>query len=289
MKSSKKVLIRKFLLVLLMLIAIIVCFTVVNERPTFADSGFSTSHSSGGHSFSSHSSGHSSYGGGSGSMSLEGFILMLVIYLIVYLIVKASNKKSATTPNFATKNQTEIENEIKKYIPDFNRDEFLNNGYNIYCDVQKAWMDFKLEDVKDVISNELYTMYESQLSTLEVKGEQNIMKDFVLRSASLSGVTNQNDTITIKTIYIIEFYDYIADSKTGKTIRGESKHKMNVVYEMSFRKSLNNNVKVEKCPNCGAEVDINTSGICPYCRTKLVNENTKWVLTDKKALNQRYI
>lgn len=226
---------------------------------------------------------------GSGSMSLEGLILMLVIYLIIYFISKGLNKKAPILETkAAVKNQDQLENEIKQYIPNFNRDEFLNTGYSIYVDVQKAWMDFKLEDVKNVISNELYTMYESQLATLEVKGEQNVMKDFKLISANLSNVTVQNNTITINTMYIIEFFDYIADVNTGKTIRGNSRQKMVVVYDMAFRKNLDENVKLDKCPNCGAELDINTSGVCPYCRSKLVAENTKWVLTDKKALSQRY-
>ena len=51
----------------------------------------------------------------------------------------------------------------------------------------------------------------------------------------------QNGVLTIVTHYVIEQYDYVADRTTGKKIRGESKYKMRVNYEMRFRQSINNN------------------------------------------------
>ena len=301
MKNKLKEIIKKILIVASLVVSIGLILTFVNDRPTFADSGFSTSHSSS-HSSSSHSSSHSSSSRRSRSSSssssgrpltLGESIVALSIYLIFFIIVFAIVKKSNLTKirqDFAINvDDTAIENQIKQYIPTFNKEEFLNNCYNMYCDIQVAWMNFKLEDVKDMLTDELYSMYESQLATLEVKGEQNIMKDFVLKKSFLKNVQVQNDTITIATGYIIEFYDYIANKETGEPIRGESKHKMRVTYEMSFRQTLDANKKVDKCPSCGAEVEVNSSGICPYCRSKLVTENTKWVLTEKKALSQNYI
>ena len=64
---------------------------------------------------------------------------------------------------------------------------------------------------------------------------------------------------------------------------------MRVKYEMKFRQTLDESKKVTKCPNCGADVKMNTSGICDYCHSKLVTENTKWVLTEKQTLDQEYI
>ena len=59
-------------------------------------------------------------------------------------------------------------------------------------------MNFKLDDVKDVITDEIYNMYDSQLSTLEVKGEKNIMKDFKLVKSYLKDVNVQNQLLKNK-------------------------------------------------------------------------------------------
>jgi predicted lipid-binding transport protein (Tim44 family) len=191
--------------------------------------------------------------------------------------------------NIQQVDDTVQENKIKNIIPNFDKTEFLKQGFKIYTDVQEAWMNFELEKVRDKITDELYSMYESQLATLEIKGEQNIMKDMVNKYCYVKDVSQQNNVITITTGYYIEQYDYIADAKTGKLIRGESKKKMRVKYEMKFRKIIDTNNVIEKCPNCGAKMDINSGGICEYCGSKVVSENSDWVLTEKTVLRQDYI
>lgn len=299
--EKRKNIIKKILITLGILCSVILTFTVIYERPTFADSGHSVSHSS---SHSSHSSSHSSSSSRrssssssrssssrSSSSSGDPFAAMISVIIMIAIIVIwtiIANKKQLHKIVINKNNEDEIENkEIS--IPNFNKQEFLKQGYSIYYDIQMAWMDFKLEDIKDKVTDEIYTMYESQLATLEVKGEQNIMKDIQLKQSCLKDVTNQNGTITIKTNYVIEMYDYIADVNTKKLIRGENKKKIRILYEMSFRKTLNENEKITHCPNCGAKVEMNSTGTCEYCGSKLVSENTKWVLTEKKVIEQDYI
>lgn len=259
---------------------------IVHKHVVFADSGFGTDYSSS----SSSSSWDSDYDYDSGDYDGGGGSFFSLAFFIIIIIIVALASKGKGTENNSTVTQTvndeNIENQIKQYIPNFNKTEFLNEGFKIYCDVQNAWMNFKLEDVKDVITDELYNMYESQLSTLEVKGEQNIMKDIKLKQCYLTDVVNQNNNITITTKYVIEMYDYIIEQGTGKVLRGSSTNKLRITYEMKLRKTLNENAKVEQCPNCGGKITMNSSGTCEYCGSKIVADNTKWVLTEKKTINQ---
>lgn len=282
--SNKKEILKKIFIINTLIISIFTFSLLLDEKPIFADSGFSTSYHSGGSSYSRSSSSSSS---GSEDISPLGLAIILSIGGVILILGKIKiyifRKKEEME-----KDDTNIEIEVKKYIPYFNKEEFLKQGYNIFCDVQEAWMNFKLEDVKDKITDELYAMYESQLMTLEVKDEQNIIKDFELKEKYLSGVSCTNNTITIAAVYIIDFYDYIIKQSTGELTSGIDKWKMHVKYEMKFRKSLDEKNKVTKCPNCGADIEMNTSGICEYCHTKLVTENVKWVLTEKELLDQTY-
>ena len=300
MKEQYNNILKRITIFFSLVVSILVLFTIVDEKATFADSGFDTSYDSGGSwdsgsSWDSGRSWDSSYNiyDDEGEGSFGGFLIGLIIFAIIFAISYfISGSTSNTKPPLHTTNTPinyeEIENQIKQYLPNFNKEEFLQQGYKIYCDVQNAWMNFKLEDVRDIITDELYTMYKSQLTTLEVKGEQNVMKDFVLKNKFIKGVEKQNDTITISTVYVIEFYDYIAEQSSGKVIRGTADRKMRVKYEMKFRQTLDESKKITKCPNCGADIEMNTSSICDYCHTKLVTENTKWVLTEKKTLDQEY-
>lgn len=274
------------------------CIAIISLIPSFTDkhislvdSGFGSSYDSGGSSYSggSYDSGSSSWDYDSdydsdGGDSLIGLIIAIIIIIIIAICTR--DKKTKVVTKSDNVNDENIANKVKQYIPNFNKQEFLNNGYKIYKDVQNAWMNFKLDDVKDVITDEIYNMYDSQLSTLEVKGEKNIMKDFKLVKSYLKDVNVQNETITITTGYIIEMYDYIIEESTGKVLRGSSTNKLRIVYEMKFRQTLNSNEKVDHCPNCGAKIEMNSSGTCEYCGSKLVSENTKWVLTEKKTMRQ---
>ena len=300
MKKKIKNILKKIIITIVTVLSVTMIFSIVNENPTFADSGHGTSHSS---SHSSHSSSSSSRSRSSSRSSsrtsssssssgdpVSAFISIIIYIIFIIIITVILSKKNQHVKVVVNKKDEKVvEDEIKKLIPNFDKYAFLKEGFNIYYDIQMAWMNFKLEDIKDKVTDEIYNMYESQLVTLEVKGEQNIMKDIKLKRSYLKDVSNQNGTITIKTGYIVEMYDYIADIETKKLIRGEDHKKMRVVYEMSFRKTLNENDKIDHCPNCGAKLEINSSGICEYCGSKVVSENTKWVLTEKKVMEQDYI
>ena len=281
----------------------IIILTILYSKTVLADAGFSGSYSSHSSSSSYSSSGGDGSGGGftifkdNGNgkleLDLDGCFTLIIFIICIALICVITNKLINRYLNkLKVKKQEEnekIENEIKKLIPNFNKDKFLNDGFKIYYDVQIAWMNFELNKIKDKITDEMYSMYETQLETLRTKNQQNLLLDINLESCSLKGVTYQNGTITISTTYSVSMYDYIANKTNGEVIRGNNTEKTITEYELKFRKTLNENLKIDKCPNCGAEIKINSAGNCKYCGSKLVSENTNWVLTKQKVLDQTYI
>ena len=73
-------------------------------------------------------------------------------------------------------------------------------------------MNFELDKVRDVMTDEMFNMYESQLTSMEMKGEQNIMKDFRLLNSAITNASLQNNMMQVTTRYVIEFYDYIINN-----------------------------------------------------------------------------
>lgn len=288
---------KKFkLLFVVVLIFALVFLPFVSKKTTFSDSGFDYSYDSGGSSSSSHSS-HSSHSRSSSSGSSSGednplaalgtvvYITILFIMIGTSPLLKEYNSRIAN-PAYLENKDKEMEEYIKKYIPSFDKEQFIKECYGIYIDVQNAWMNFTLENVKNVLTNELYAQYESQLSTLEAKGEQNIMEDFEFIKAYITNASIENDTIEVTTRFVIKFKDYIVDQTTKEVKRGNKDRISEVTYEMSFRKELKQNSGTIKCPNCGADVEIDTTSTCPYCHTQLVIESSNWVLTQKRSIRQ---
>lgn len=297
----KKVLskIFKFIAIIFTCLLVIGCMFIVtsDDKPTFADTGFSSSHSSGGsHSSSSHSSSsHSSRSRSSGSSSGEDTIIALIVLIVWAIIITVciivSTKQSKNkfgNPRMLSIDDANAEMLIRQYLPNFNKHEFIITQYNNYCRMQVDWMNFNMEDMKELITNELYTMWSSQLDTLKLKGEQNIMGQFELERAYLTGATMQNGNLTVSTDYIIKTYDYIVNANTKQLVRGNNRQRMRIHYSMKFRLSLDHMNKIDKCPSCGNIITNNTSTVCPYCRSQLFVEPKNWVLTEKTCLGQEY-
>ena len=297
MKKCLKFL-KKFFIAILILSSL---FIVAIESKTHADAGYHSSYSSGGSSSSSHSSSShssssrsrssyssSSYGSSSSSSDGDGFVgvVIWIIIVVIIIIFMRKGKGGNITPTLTKlhSNASAIA-KLKELIPGFDEKQFLDEGYKIFLDVEDAWMNFNLEKVHNEITDEMFNMYESQLSSMEIKGEQNIMSDFVLKDCAISNCSNQNDDIEVTTKYIIEFYDYIIDKASGKVLRGTKTRKLRMYYDFTFIKSKSEH-KIETCPNCGAEVNVNSSGVCEYCGSKIVGENTTWVMSKKVCTNQ---
>ena len=258
-----------------------------------SSSSKSRSSSSSSKSRSSSSSSNSSSGE---TVSLgESFLALLVIgvmyifvpaIIIIVVIALSKNKKLKNNNRIVVTNNEQAINEIKKYIPSFDANKFLLNGYGIFVRIEEAWMNFDLEKVRDCITDEMFNMYESQLTSMEMNGEQNIMKDFKLINSAVTQARKQNNMLQVKTRYTVEFYDYIINRSTKAIVRGNSNRKMRMVYEFTFIKDIENK-KLDKCPNCGAEININSAGICKYCNSKLVDDSKDWVMSKKVSLLQQ--
>lgn len=292
MKKNVKKVIK---IITCLLISICIC-SVFFMHKSNADAGHHTSH----HSSSSHSSSSSrsrsrsssssrssSRTSSSSSSSYEGAAIGFTIYIIIVIIMILTSKKSnkiTSLPKLKS-NLDEID-KIKKVIPDFNENKFLKNGYDMFLKIENAWMNLDMEDVHNLITDEMFNMYDSQLDMMKVKNEQNIMSDFVLKDSAITGFLEQNDTIEIKTQYIIEFYDYIIDKDSKKVTSGNKSRKVRMHYEFTFIKNKDKNSKIDVCPCCGAKVDVNSAGTCEYCGSKIIGNNSNWVMAKKICLRQ---
>ena len=258
-----------------------------------ADSGFDGSYSggsSGGFSGSSWSSGSSHYSGSySGGGSSDPIVLILplgITLIIVAVAIISSRQKGTIMPTTTLKNVPPYNPEkLKEYLPNFNPEEFKNQAYEIYKKVQVAWMEFDYDSMRKSVTDEMYNMYKTQLTTLSVKKQTNVMKDFGLLGFNIVGMEIKDKTVSLTVTMQVECFDYIVN-KEGRVLRGTDKRKVIYNYALTFNKGISE--KQNKCPNCGAPLENVNSSECPYCNSVIISENYDWVLSKKQVLSQRY-
>lgn len=293
------------------ILLIFTCLILISPIATKADSGWDSDYDSGGwdsgSSWDSESDWGSSgsdwyYYGDSGSSSGSGFVGLFVgiIFLIVIAVIVFSNNKpkgpksgssidnNINISNNGNSNYQDInQSKIDEIDPNINIEEFKKKAFNIYKDIQEAWMNFDTDKIRKLTTDEIYNMYSSQLETLKLKNQKNIMKNIEYVDAKIIDITNDNGVITINVYLRVKVLDYVINVKTNKTVRGRDNARLDIEYNLTFVKSENDDKKIETCPNCGAPVDIVSSATCPYCDSTLVKNASDYVMSKKTCIGQR--
>ena len=231
------------------------------------------------------SSDWSSSGGSYSSGSLDPFMVMAIIAFIVIIFVisnKTSQRTMVQSTTLGRVNSYDV-NKVKAVLTDFDEDKFKEKAYELYQEIQVAWMDFDKDSIRKCVTDELYNTYSAQLSTLKIKNQKNIMKDFKLLNSSIIGMEIKEKMVSLTIKMKVECYDYVVD-KEGKTLRGNDKQKVIYEYTMTFNKGVSD--RPNKCPNCNAPLDNVNSSKCPYCDSNIINEGYDWVLAKKQVLSQ---
>lgn len=285
---------KKVTIYLILFLTLVVGANTIKITKVDADSGFDSSYDSGGSSLggssdswdssSSWDSSDSSSGSGKPA-SLTSLMIVVVLFIVVFVIENEISKRKTEKKQIIKSKDMDLDL-ISKIDPNLNLYEFKNEAFNIYKDVQEAWMNLDDGKIRTLTTDELYNMYSMQLDTLRVKNEKNIMKEINLVTASLTNLKIENNIETATVIMTVNCYDYIVDSQ-NKVVRGNDKNKIEITYELTYIKSVGE--KVNKCPNCGAEINDDNSTTCEYCRAIITRNTSKWVLSKKQSLNQRQL
>lgn len=276
---------RKKLMILIICLLIVSIFAFTTHiQLVGADSGFDSS-------FDSDFGGSSDWGDSDSSggglfyliyLCIEHPILALIIIGIIVLSSISNNKKQKEIIDNALKSKLELLDSSK-----FSTDKQLEiEAFNIYKEIQFAWMNFDEEKIQKLTTDEMYNMYLMQLDTLKVKNQKNIMYDIKYIGSRIINRHEENGQETITMNMQVSCYDFIIDAKTNKVVRGIATKLNHYSYEITFVRTCEK-IDIKNCPQCGAPVDVNNSGKCEYCKSTLVSKNYTLVMSKKKMLAQK--
>ncbi len=191
-------------------------------------------------------------------------IVMIFSIIIVTIILKKAGNYLSTKRMFS-----KMTSEEKKCFDDC---------YQVFCDVQMAWMNFDYDKLRDLVTDELFNQYQNQLKQLELKKEKNIMRDFTLAGGSIYFFPS-NNIEEIEILLLVNFYDYIVDSK-NMIVRGNYYKKVHMAYDLTFVRSLK---APTNCPNCNAKL-TDGAAICPNCKSHIHSVRGKLKLSHKEVI-----
>ena len=74
---------------------------------------------------------------------------------------------------------------------------------------------------------------------------------------------------------------WINKTTNFNVVSGDNTRRVENINYLTLEKTINSgyNSSARKCPGCGANISVNTSGKCEYCGSIFNIENYDWVLT----------
>jgi len=291
---------KKFSKYLLILIGLFCLFFAIDTR---ADSGWDSDYDSGGSWDSGYSGGgswdsgsdydsgswdSSSSSGGGGDFSLVFFLLFATPFVILVIVSSGKNKSVYVSNNYVNSNYSYDYgySDIGDYIFDqygINKEELKKELFNVFIDIQNAWMNFDYDTLSRLCTNELFNTYKSQLNVLKVKSGKNIMHSFKLLDCKITQIKQVNNKLNFTVYMKVSFFDYVINTKTCKVTRGKKYNAIINNYIMTFIKG---NTDIHKCPSCGANIKGNTTDRCEYCRSIIVKDSSNYILSKKSNVNR---
>ena len=186
-------------------------------------------------------------------------------------------RKQVNVPN----RNTEVRSAVKQFDPSFSSEEMLTFAKNTFIAVQDAWCAKDLGPVRGIMHTNLYN---TTLRQVQAKIDQHVTyhyENYTFRNVYLTSYVRDREYEYITVYLNAEYIDYQTDDNTGSIIRGDKTTMWKMRYLMKFMRSVERRPDQPKyCPNCGAPLDIASSGKCGYCGSTVTSGSFDWLLSD---------
>ena len=250
--------------------------------------------------------GHSSGGGGfffvgggssgssSGGSSLVFFIIVGLIGAFLVYRALASRKSGgsgtsgdATLAPGAGVDAAAVEGGItalQARDPNFNQQVFIDRAQMTFFVLQNAWMARNLEPARIYLSDAIYHRWKLQVEQFVAMHKRDVLEDLAVNGCVIAKVEGDAnfDSITVRFDAIAKDYE-VDDS--GKMVSGDKTIQpftefWTFIRSQAARSKVGEGAQITQCPNCGAPVSINESGVCAYCKATVTTGQFGWVLNN---------
>ncbi len=171
---------------------------------------------------------------------------------------------------------------IKAKDPLFDQDVFLSQVQRTFFLVEEAWTQRNSDMSRQVMADGLWQQHRFQIESYRSGGKRNVLDGLAVESITILAVhTDQNyDTIAVRILATSSDYD--VDDR-GRVVRG-SKNPEQWAEDWTFQRAAGattpkaGGTMTDRCPNCGAPLSLDFSGVCKYCKALVSTGTYDWVL-----------
>jgi hypothetical protein len=188
-----------------------------------------------------------------------------------------TDNPSIVQPSFAN-----IRAYFEKSHPTFNWGEFQSRSRMIFDELQAAWSSLDWERARPHETDNIFQMHRYWIEAYRRQHLRNMLDQ--CRITSMQPVKIMEDafynSITLR--IWAEGHDYTVD-ESGRVVAGSKKELRRWSEYWTFIRNRNATAQHARtdlsCPNCGAPLKVNATGICQFCEGKITSGEFDWVLS----------
>jgi hypothetical protein len=188
-----------------------------------------------------------------------------------------TNYPTITQPNFPAVRQAFEQNN-----PSFSWADFQARARLIFNELQDAWSTLNWERARPHETDNIFQMHRYWIDAYQRQGLRNALDQHKITAMQPVKIKLDAFYNAITLRVFAEGYDYTVD-KGGRIVAGSNQKLRRWSEYWTFIRSTRAKPGPARadlnCPNCGAPLKINATGICEFCGGKVTSGEFDWVLS----------
>lgn len=175
--------------------------------------------------------------------------------------------------------------QLIKLETDFNVSLFHSKVSNIFVLMMNSIMFQDMTRVYASLNDNMRNKIMNKINELKIAQLTQLYDELNVKSVSISSVDILEDRYVIKVLLVSRYLDYRIDSITKKYHDGNNQSRIEKYNYLTFELKRNHKKlgNAAHCPNCGANIDFNYTGLCTYCNSQINKAEYDWILTNWEA------
>jgi len=188
-----------------------------------------------------------------------------------------TNYPTITQPNFPA-----VRAAFEQNNPSFSWGDFQARARMIFNELQTAWSTLKWERARPFETDNIFQMHRYWIEAYQRQGLRNALDQCQITAMQPTKVKVDAFYNAITLRIFAQGYDYTVN-QGGQVVAGSNKNlrKWSEYWTfVRYSKAKPTAARADlNCPNCGAPLKVNATGICEFCGGKITSGEFDWVLS----------
>lgn len=172
--------------------------------------------------------------------------------------------------------------EFEKNHPEFSWTDFQARVVVIFNELQAAWSTLDWERARPHETDNIFQMHQYWIDAYRRQGLRNVLDRFAIHALQPVKIKEDAFYNAITLRIGAQGFDYTVDSN-GRVVSGSQNVPRSWSEYWTFIRNRHAKPQAARadlnCPNCGAPLKVNVSGVCAFCGGKITSGEFDWVLS----------